>query len=203
MAGTRPALVPTEQLVERIRVRKDDDEIDDAAGSGAAAVGGGPRRVRRDRARADRARRRAGHRQPDPPRRIRAAGVRHDCRERTARGAAARDARRAKIKRKRPRGAGLRRRLRLILRRPYPDGFGRPGGRAGPGSLRRGARGARPGDSNGRARAVAVRHRRGGSGLADHMRFGRGVRPRNRTRPRDRYPRGPAHHPADGRDARR
>ena len=160
------------------------------------AVGSGSRRVRGNRAWPDRARRRAGHRQPDPARRIRAAGVRHDRRERTERGAAARDARRAKIKRKRPRRAGLRWGLRLILRRPHPDGFGRPGGGAGPGSLRGGARSPRSGDSNGRAGTVAVRHRRGGSGLADHPWIGRGVRSRNGTRPRDRYPRGPSHHPA-------
>ena len=45
-----------------------------------------------------------------------------------------------------------------------------------------------------RARSVTVRGRCGGPGLADYMRSRRGVRSWHGTRPRHRYPRGPAHY---------
>ena len=98
--------------------------------------------------------------------------------------AAARAARRAKINRRRPRRAGLRRRLRLILRRLDPDRIGRAGRRAGPEVY------AAVLEAHDRAIAavapgrVAVRHRRGGARRADAARPGRGVRPRHRPRPR-------------------
>ena len=63
---------------------------------------------------------------------------------------------RAKIGRRRPRGAGLWRRLRLILRRPDADRFGRFGVGAGASSVRGRAQGARPRDCGGQAGRVAV-----------------------------------------------
>ena len=94
-----------------------------ARGRGPAPVGRGRRRLHGDRPRTHRAGDRRGHRLAHPSRRLRAAGVRDDCRERPSLRAAARQTDRANIERRRPRRAGLRRRLRLILRRLDPDDF--------------------------------------------------------------------------------
>ena len=160
-------LVATEGLVERARVRKDRVRDRRAPRGGAAAVGGRRGGATRGRPRPDRAGRGAGHRPADAPGRFRAPGVRYHRRERTERRAAARAPGRANINRRRPGGAGLRRRLRLILRRPDPDGVGRHGQSRGPARCYAAVR-----EAHDRAIAavgagrVAVRHRRRGAGRA-------------------------------------
>ena len=180
-----PQLVPTEGIVERARVVKDAYEIGRAARSGAAAVGGGGGDVRRCAARAGPSGRSPAASMAHPRSRVRAAGVRDDRRQRAERRAAARAADRAKINRRRPRRAGLWRRLRLILRRLDPDGVGRAGRRARPGGVRGGARRPRPRRSprSGRGSRGSRSTPRRATAL-DGGGHGRGVRPRHRARAR-------------------
>ena len=196
-AGTRPELIPTDQLVERIRVRKDNDEIAtlrDAAGLLSEVARGVFEEIALGRTERDIA--------LAIDNRIRRAGF-----ERPAFDTIVASGPRAALPHATPGERRLSENDLVVLDfggvydsycvGPYPDGFGRPGRGEGPGSLRRGPRSARSCDSNGQARSVAVRRRCGGPGLADHVWPGRGVRPRNGTRPGPGYPRGPAHHPAE------
>ena len=180
------ALVPTEGVVERARARKDDLRIDDAQNRCGDAVSRRAGRDRRSPTRADRTGSRACHRRAAPPGRLRQDGVRYNCRRRAEQRAPARAPRRAKNNRKRSGRAGLRRRLRLILRGPYPDRVGRQGRFQDAGGLRGRSRGARPGDRRGPARSIAFLDRRRGTRRAEPARLRGGVRPRYRSRARDR-----------------
>ena len=129
----------------------------------------------------DRARRRAGHRLADP----RAGFERSAFETIVASGPNAAlphaQARRSEIDRRRPRRAGLRRRLRLILRRPDPDRLGRAGQSRGRARCYEAvferttapSRPSRPGQSrfDDRRGGAASRSRRAGMGEA----FGHGT----------------------------
>ena len=109
---------------------KDAYELEALREGGAASVDCRQGGLRGGASRAHRAGGRACHRLARARRRVRAHRLRDDRRQRTERRAAAREADGAKINRRRPGGAGLRRRLRLILRGPYPDRGARTGVRA-------------------------------------------------------------------------
>ena len=132
-----PALIATEGLVERARVKKDHYELAVLTRGRREAVGGRGARVRPCRPRSDRARDCAGHRLADPHRGVRAAGIRDDCRQRSECGPPPCKTHRANIDRRRPGGAGLWRRLRLILRRPDADRFAWDRPRRAPGTCTR------------------------------------------------------------------
>ena len=117
VAGCPSRSLRRTDIVERSRVVKDGYEIEtlrEAArrlSAVAAAVLG------RRQGGQDRTGNGVGHRLAHPAGRIQPHGVRDDRGQRTERGAAPCTPRRANVKRRRPRGAGLRRGLRFILRR--------------------------------------------------------------------------------------
>ena len=197
------ALIPAERVVEAVEDSQGRLRNRDVPPRGRPHQRGRPRGGRRGAAGAARVGGGGGHRRPDPPWRVRAPVVRYDRRVGTQRRPPARAAGGPPAAGRRPGRAGLRGRLRRILRGYHPHDQRRHAGPRGQARLRRGRGGADGGHPGGETVRRRDRRRRGGEGGAGSAGARARLQPRDRARPGTRDSRGAAGGAAAGRHSRR